>query len=258
MLDAIVASVRRDLVARSRDDWRRQVEQQLRERNGRPTPSFRAALSGLGEQFIFEIKRTSPSSAGTKVDLDPAELARRYWREGAAAVSVLTESTHFAGSLDDLRQVAERIPLPILRKDFIVDELQILEAKAAGAAAVLLIVAALDERLLADLFATARACSLDALVEVHTPRELEVALGIGTDIIGVNNRNLQTLAIDLTVGERLLPLIPAGVVRVAESGINNRAHVDRLRAAGAHAFLIGTAVTRAADVSAKIKELRGL
>lgn len=258
MLDSIVAAVRRDLAVRSRDDWRRQIEQQLRDRNGHPTPSFCAALSSPGEQFIFEIKRTSPSSAGTKVDLDPAELARRYWSEGAAAVSVLTEPTHFAGSLDDLRQVAERIPLPILRKDFIVDELQILEAKAAGAAAVLLIVAVLAQKALANLLVAARACGLDALVEVHTPRELKIALDIGAEIIGVNNRNLQSLAIDLTVGERLLPLIPAGVVRVAESGINNRADVDRLRAAGAHAFLIGTAVTRAADVSAKIRELRGL
>jgi len=258
MLDSIVASVRRDLADRSRNDWRRQIEQQLRDRNGRPIPSFRAALSNPGEHFIFEIKRTSPSSAGTKIDLDPVAMARRYYRDGAAAVSVLTEPAHFAGSLDDLRQVAEHIPLPTLRKDFIVDELQILEAKAAGAAAVLLIVAALDQQALANLLVAAHACGLDALVEVHTPRELEIAVDIGADIIGVNNRNLQTLAIDLTVGERLLPLIPAGVVRVAESGINTRADVDRLRAAGAHAFLVGTAVTRAADVSAKIRGLRGL
>ncbi len=257
MLDVIVANVRRQIASRPRRVWQQSVETLLADVHRRPRPSFRKALAGPGERFIFEIKRTAPSQNQAPVALDAARTATEYEAAGADAISVLTEPKFFGGSLDDLSVVAASVGLPLLRKDFVVDELQILEAKACGASAVLLIVAILDDSTLKRFLKLSHETRLDALVEVHDENELRRALSADARIIGVNNRNLQTLEIDLSVGERLLKLIPDSIIRVAESGINSRSDIVRLRAAGAGAFLIGTAVSRASDTKAKIAELRG-
>ncbi|HUF13999.1 MAG TPA: hypothetical protein VMN78_12925 [Longimicrobiales bacterium] len=203
--------------------------------------SFRAALSA-GERVavIAEFKRRSPG-AGVLTDESPSEVIAGYAAAGARAASVLTDADDFGGSLDDLRAAAAP-SLPSLRKDFIVDEARILEARAAGASAVLLIVAILDDRELRALLDACDAMSLDALVEVHDEAELRRALDAGARLVGVNNRDLRTLRTDLTVTERLAPRLPADAILVSESGIRTRADVERVRAAGAAAVLVGEAL----------------
>jgi indole-3-glycerol phosphate synthase len=208
-------------------------------------------------RVIAECKRRSPSRGILRADYDPAALARQYAAAGAAAISVLTEPTFFDGTLDHLRAVRAAVPTPILRKDFIVDEFQILEAHAAGADAILLIVAALDDATLRRLHAAAEARGLAALVEVHTADELTRAQEAGARLIGVNSRNLKTLEVSLdtalTLGARLGP----GVVGVAESGIRSRADIDALTAAGYHAFLVGERFMTQPDPGAALAELVG-
>jgi indole-3-glycerol phosphate synthase len=172
-------------------------------------------------------------------EYDPSAIAAGYERAGAAAISVLTEPGFFDGTLGDLTAVTAAVKCPVLRKDFIVDEYQILEARAAGASAVLLIVAGLDDGELRRLFAVAGQMGVDALVEVHDELELKRALAIGATIVGVNSRNLKTLAVDIEAAQRLAPLMPGGIVRVAESGLRTGADVRTLSAVGYHAFLIG-------------------
>jgi len=204
-----------------------------------PSRSFLGALQGPGVAVIAELKRASPSKGAINAGLDVAAHARAYQRGGAAAISVLTEPTRFGGSIADLEEVRGVTSCPLLRKDFIVDELQILEARAAGASAVLLIVRALDPSRLAQLFRSAAAYGLDALVEVRDASELEAALSVGATIIGVNNRNLETLEVDDSAAG-LLPLIPRRCTAVAESGYRNAADVSRAAAAGADAVLVGS------------------
>src|SRR5438477_1361026 len=216
-----------------------------------PTPGARVGV-------IAEVKRRSPSQGAIREDLDPVEHARAYERGGAVAVSVLTDEAHFGGSLDDLARVAQQVALPTLRKDFILDELQLLEARAAGASAVLLIVRALAGRRLGALAAAARSQGLGVLVEVHTEAELERAVAASPMAIGVNSRDLASFAVDLEGAVRLLARVPQGIPAVAESGIETRADVERVAAAGADLVLVGTSVARRDDPAAAVRALVGV
>ncbi|HZI21743.1 MAG TPA: indole-3-glycerol phosphate synthase TrpC [Gemmatimonadales bacterium] len=224
-----------------------------------PEPrSFAAALAGRTVGVIAEVKRRSPSAGAIREDLDPADHARAYERGGAVAISVLTDERHFGGSLEDLTRVARCVSVPVLRKDFMLDELQLYEARAAGASAVLLIVRALDGTRLAALASGARRLGLAVLVEVHDDAELAAALAVEPTAIGVNSRDLATFAVDLALAVRLVARIPAGVPVVAESGIETRADVERLAAAGADLVLVGTSVARRGDPEAAVRELVGV
>jgi len=220
-----------------------------------PGPDFRAALAAPGLQVIAEIKRKSPSAGVIAAGLDPAEQARRYAAGGAAAISVVTEPDFFGGSLEDLEAVCSAVDLPVLRKDFIVDETQMYEAKAAGADAVLLIVAALEESSLDSLLTVAAELEIEALVEVHNRDELAVANRSGATIIGVNNRDLRTFETDLATAETLAPEM-AVAIKVAESGVSSAAAAARMAAAGYDAILVGEALVRSEDPAAFVAELR--
>jgi indole-3-glycerol phosphate synthase len=201
---------------------------------------FLEALSRADRlNVIAECKRRSPSRGVLRADYDPVSIARSYVEAGAAAISVLTEPTFFDGSLDHLAAIRAAVNVPLLRKDFVVSEYQLLEAKAAGADAVLLIVAALRPRELVPLFEQATAMGLDVLVEVHDAAELSVALDSGARIVGVNNRNLRTLEVDVHASDELIAKIPPEVVAVSESGLRTAEDLVRLRALGYRAFLIG-------------------
>lgn len=206
---------------------------------------------------IAEVKRRSPSVGDIAPDVDPAGHARAYAAGGAAAVSVLTDDIHFGGSLDDLRLVAAAVDVPVLRKDFIVDPLQLLEARAAGASAVLLIVRALSTRTLAALMRESEALGLGTLVEVHHPGELDIALGTGAAVVGVNARDLDTFNVDLDSMETVLGAIPSGVVAIAESGIGSTGDVERVAAWGADGILVGTSVVKAPDPAEAVRRLCG-
>jgi indole-3-glycerol phosphate synthase len=219
----------------------------------RPPPAAPSAPPRV--RLIAEVKRASPSRGVLRIGLEPASQARVYAEAGAAAISVLTDERYFRGSLADLVAVRAAVDRPVLRKEFIVDEYQLWESRAAGADAVLLIVAALEPPALRDLFHAAKGAGLATMVEAHTAAELEQALALPARVVGINNRNLQTLDTDVSVSLRLLPLIPPGPVAVSESGIFTRADVERVVGAGAHAVLVGEALVRAADVPAKVREL---
>lgn len=207
---------------------------------------------------IAEIKRASPSKGTLAPDLDPAALARTYAAHGAAAISVLTDR-HFQGTLDDLARVAAACELPRLRKDFILAPYQLYEARAAGADAVLLIVAVLRTTdALAALIAETESLGMEALVEVHDPAEVRIALAAGARLIGINNRDLATFRVDLATTARLRPLIPADLPLVSESGINNAADVATVAAAGARAVLVGESLVTAPDTGTRLAELAGV
>ncbi len=221
---------------------------------------FAVALRGAGVTVIAEVKRASPSKGPIAPDVIATDVAGEYIAGGAAAISVLTDEVFFRGTLEDLEAVSSlgRIstpPTPVLRKDFVIDAYQIVEARAAGAAAILLIVAALEPSLLATLHGVASGYGLDVLVEVHDEAELEVALCIGATLIGVNNRDLRSFTVDLATTERLAALVPPEVTLVGESGIRTRADVERLGRAGVHAVLVGETLMRAPDRAAAVREL---
>ena len=223
-----------------------------------PARGFEAALRPVGDQqvrLIAEVKKASPSHGVLAAHLDPEAQARTYDRAGAAAISVLTDAKYFRGHLDDLVAVRAAVGVPVLRKEFIVEEYQLWESRHAGADAILLIVAALERAVLTDLLHAAAGIGLRTLVEVHTVAELDVAIEIGAPVVGVNNRDLQTLTTSLAPSLDLLPRIPAGRVAVSESGISTAADVRRVVEAGAQAILVGEGLVRAADVSAKVREL---
>jgi indole-3-glycerol phosphate synthase len=223
-----------------------------------PVKGFAAALrrrSETGTAIIAEVKKGSPSKGIIRSDFDPIAIARVYQEAGAACLSVLTDERFFFGHLDYLASIRAAVDLPLLRKDFIVDAYQIYEARAFGADAVLLIAAALDLSRLQEFSRLAGELELDVLLEVHDEAELERALQVPAAMLGINNRNLQTFHTDLATTERLLPLIPAGRLVVAESGLRHRADIRRLQQAGAQAFLIGESLMREADVAAKLTSL---
>lgn len=220
----------------------------------RAPPSFRAALRRETVAVVAEVKRRSPSAGVIREDLDAGGRAALYARHGASAISVLTDGPYFGGSIDDLLEVSQRALVPVIRKDFILDEVQILEARAAGAAAVLLIVRALGNRL-TGLLRFAEDCGLGALVEVHTEDELRKALDAGANIVGVNSRDLDTFAIDLETALGIVSRIPTECIAVAESGMADPADVERAAAAGADAVLIGTALSAAASPGRLLEDL---
>jgi indole-3-glycerol phosphate synthase len=224
-----------------------------------PSRDFAGALSPRGGpvRVIAEVKRASPSAGAISSGLDAVAQARRYADAGAACISVLTDGPGFGGSLDDLAAVRRAVATPLLRKDFVVDRYQLLEARLAGADAALLIVAALEPEALRRLHEDALALGLAALVEAHDEREAEAALRAGALIVGVNNRNLHTFQVDLAASERCLPMLPDGVKGVAESGVRTPADARRLRAAGAANLLVGEALVRAEDPWKLLMEMIG-
>lgn len=222
--------------------------------------SLQRSLSRPGISVIAEIKRASPSRGVFPVVVEPALVAADYVAGGAAGISVLTDEPFFQGSLNDMEVAAEvahaaDAPIPVLRKDFIVDPYQVAEARAHGADAILLIVAALDDALLTELFAAARAFGLDALVEVHDEAEMARAIAVGAGVIGINNRDLRTFSVDLATTERLAPLAPDGAVIVAESGVFGPQEIERLASAGADAVLVGEGVITAPDRAEAVRAL---
>jgi len=256
LLATIVAATRRIVEVReareSIDALRARVEQQ----EARPDHQLRAALGRPDRlNVIAECKRRSPSKGVLRQDYDPVSIASGYVAAGAAAISVLTEPTFFDGSLEHLSAVRAAVPVPILRKDFVVSEYQILEAKAAGADAILLIVAALTPEELRSLAACASRFGLDALVEVHDGGELSIALDAGAAIVGVNNRNLRTLTVDVSASQTLIARIPKDVISVSESGLRTSDDLLRLRQMGYSAFLIGERFMTAADPGAALRDL---
>ena len=253
VLDSIVEGVREDLAAR------RKPLAQLQEAMDTAAPVCDPLEKLLQNELsvIAEVKRSSPSKGALATIADPASLAEQYENAGASVISVLTERRRFGGSLDDLDAVRSRVNIPILRKDFMVDEYQFFEARAHGADVVLLIVAALSKSQLNDFHQLAEGLQMRALVEVHTHDELERALEISPRIVGVNSRNLKTLDVDASAFAQLLPLIPKDVVRVAESGISKRSEVEFAQNNGATAILVGEALVRAANPELAMRELLG-
>ncbi len=238
LLEAVVAAARRSAAMRQARVGRDALARAMADRPPQGD-AFRASLGAPGIRVIAECKRRSPSRGVLREDYDPAAIAVAYEANGAAAISVLTEPTFFDGSLEHLARVRAHVRLPLLRKDFVVDEYQILEAAAHGADAVLLIVAALPPADLARLGEAARRCGLAALVEVHDEDELRRAVDAGADVIGVNSRNLRTLQVEPAVLDRVGAAIPRGVVAVAESGLKTPEDLARLRSVRYDAFLIG-------------------
>lgn len=253
MLTPILASAdaRAEKAAERVDEFRRVVA--LEE----PARGLAAALGSRGLSVIAEIKRRSPSAGSIAANLDPVAQAVAYQDGGADAISVLTEPDFFGGSLDDLRAVRSAVDLPVLRKDFTRNEAQIWEARAAGADAVLLIVATLAQSLLESLMSLAVDVGIDAIVEVHTTEELERAIQAGGVIIGVNNRDLATFETDLSVAESLASAIPEGVLSIGESGVSSVEGAARMRAAGYDAILVGEALVRSSDPAALVNALKG-
>ena len=227
----------------------------MRARAAATGPDFVAALRGDHVKVIAEVKRRSPSRGEINTQLDSASRAREYERGGAAAISVLTEPTHFGGSEQDLQDVSAAVRLPILRKDFIIDEAQIIEARAWGASAVLLIARALPPDELCTLADFARQWQVEPLIEVRDEQELEAALAAHARVVGVNSRNLETLDVDAAIVDRLLPAVPADVVAIAESGMSIRADVERAAESGADAVLVGSALSAASDAAAAVRML---
>ncbi|MEN9687264.1 MAG: hypothetical protein RL381_276 [Actinomycetota bacterium] len=253
VLDSIIEGVRDDLAAR------RLPLAQIHERVNSITPALDAHkfLSQSEMNVIAEVKRSSPSKGSIAPITDPASLAEQYQEAGAVAVSVLTEKRRFGGSLADLDAVRSRISLPVLRKDFMVDEYQFYEARAHGADIVLLIVAALSKNQLKDFYDLATELGMASLIEVHTAQELESAMEIDPRIVGVNSRNLKTLEVDNKAFSELITQIPSDVIRVAESGISTRSDVEFAQKAGATAILVGEALVKSGDPISAMRELLG-
>jgi indole-3-glycerol phosphate synthase len=253
VLDSIIEGVREDLAARRLPLSR--IQEQLA--MAPDVIDAHPRLMANEMNIIAEVKRSSPSKGTLAPIADPRALAAQYQEAGAAVVSVLTERRRFGGSLDDLVAVRSEIEIPILRKDFMVDEYQFLEARAAGADVVLLIVAALSKNQLKDYYDLATELGMAVLVETHTHQEIEDAMEIEPRIIGVNARNLKTLEIDLAAFTQLIPEIPSSVIRIAESGISERADVEIAQGAGAHAILVGETLVKAGNPRAAIDQLLG-
>ena len=256
ILDQIVADNRLELEARKRSlplaELRRMALAQL------PPLNFASALRGDRIQLIAEVKKASPSSGIIRSDFNPVEIAQTYASNGASAISVLTESKYFQGSLNylkDIRDVPGDKKLPLLRKDFLSDPYQIYESRAYGADSLLLIVTILTPEKLKELLELSHKLSMSCLVEVHNEAELKIALKSQARVIGINNRDLNTFKTDLTTTERLRPLIPADRIVVSESGIKDRKDIKKLGKLGVNAVLIGETLMASSDIAAKMKEL---
>jgi len=255
VLDRIVGDTRDEIARRRERVPLARLEQAIASRpEGRP---FQEALARPGVSLIAEHKRRSPSAGVIREGATVTAIVQAYERGCAAALSILTEPFHFGGSLDDLGEALAATDLPILRKDFIVDPYQLYESAAAGADAILLIVAALDPDHLYELLREARDLDLDALVEVHDERELDIALDVEADVLGLNNRDLSDFSVDIERTYELLSDVPAGKTVVAESGYSSREQIDELERVGVDAVLIGETLMRAPDVEDAVMELTG-
>ena len=255
ILDEIVQHKREELSRRRREVSRGELERRCAGLT--PPRDFAGALTPPpgGVRLLAEVKKASPSRGVLAERFDPLGLATVYADNGAAALSVLTDEKYFQGSLDFLTTIRDQVSIPVLRKDFTLDEYQLWEARAAGADAVLLIVAILEAAHLRDLLQASTALGLATLVEAHTASEIDVALAAGSRIVGINNRNLKTFETRIETSVELLPLIPRGRLAVSESGFGSADQVRRVVAAGAHAVLVGESLVRASDVAAKVREL---
>ncbi len=253
VLDSIISGVREDLAKR------RISLGQLHEEMAQAAPPLDAhsALQSAEMKVIAEVKRSSPSKGALSEISDPAALAEQYQVAGASVISVLTEERRFKGSLADLIAVRSKVTIPILRKDFMVDEYQFFEARAHGADVILLIVAALAKSQLRDFYDLATELGMAALIEVHTADELERAMEITPRIVGVNSRNLKTLEVDTAAFAQLIPQIPSEVIRVAESGISSRIDVEFAEKQGANAILVGEALVTSANPTLAMRTLLG-
>ena len=250
---ARIAASKRSALAGVGTREREELERRAAGRTG--CRDFCAALTARRPAIIAEIKQASPSKGTLAHRFDPEAIAQRYAAGGAAALSVLTDTEFFQGSLADLETARAAVSVPVLRKDFTIDAFHVIEAAAHGADAILLIAAILEESELRSLRELAAGFHMDALVEVHDESELEAALASGARIVGVNNRNLHTFEVTLETSLRLASKIPAGIVKVAESGIHSRSAVAQLEEAGFHAFLIGEHLMKAADPAAALRGL---
>ncbi len=257
ILDEIVASKQREVAAaRHRMPLEEMEDQAL---SAPPVRDFRAALAGPGPiQLIAEVKKASPSAKVIRADFDPIAIARTYQAHGAACLSVLTDAPYFQGHLSYLARIRASVAIPLLRKDFIIDEYQVVEARLAGADAILLIAEILDDEMLSRLLARARGLGMAALVEFHEEVNLPRVLAAGADLVGVNNRDLRRFVTDLDLTLRLRDQIPSDVLLVSESGIRTRADVERLQAAGVSAILVGETLMRAQDIGLAVEQLLGL
>jgi indole-3-glycerol phosphate synthase len=253
VLDSIIEGVREDLAKR-----RRSLGQLHEEMSQAAAPlDAHLALQGAEMKVIAEVKRSSPSKGALSDITDPAALAEQYQAAGASVISVLTEGRRFKGSLADLTAVRSKVTIPILRKDFMIDEYQFFEARAHGADVILLIVAALAKSQLRDFYDLATELGMAALIEVHTADELERAMEISPRIVGVNSRNLKTLDVDSAAFAQLIPQIPSDVIRVAESGISSRIDVEFAQKHGAGAILVGEALVTSANPTLAMRTLLG-
>lgn len=219
--------------------------------------ALRTMVASGGTAIIAEVKKGSPSKGIIRADFDPVAIAEQYQDAGATCLSVLTDQQYFYGHLRYLGLIREQVSLPLLCKDFIIDTYQLYQARLAGADAVLLIAAALNDEQLLELAQQATALRLDTLLEVHDAAEMQRALKLPVDLIGINNRDLRTFVTDLGISESLASLVPADQLAIAESGITSRADIERLQAAGARAFLVGETLMREADIAGKLRELLG-
>lgn len=254
ILDQIVASKRRELAAARERVPERDLERRLAD--SPPVRPFRVALvAARGMAVIAEVKKASPSAGVLRADFDPVTIARAYADHGATCLSVLTDEPFFQGHLDYLRAIRGAVDRPLLRKDFLLDRYQLVEARVAGADAVLLIAECLPGETLVRLLGDARALGMDALVELHDAAELPHVLASGADLIGINNRDLRTFVTRIEHTLDLAPQVPAGRCLVSESGIKTRADLDRLAAAGVRAVLVGESLMRAPDIGAALAEL---
>jgi indole-3-glycerol phosphate synthase len=253
VLDSIIEGVREDLAARRLP--LSQIHEAM-ENAAKPLDAY-AFLSKSEMNVIAEVKRSSPSKGALAPITDPAALAEQYQEAGASAVSVLTERRRFAGSLEDLDAVRARVTIPVLRKDFMIDEYQFLEARAHSADIVLLIVAALSRSQLNDFYDLSCELGMASLIEVHTAQELESAMEISPRMIGINSRNLKTLDVDTRAFTDLIPQIPVEIIRVAESGISTRSDVQAAQGAGASVILVGEALVKSGDPISAMQELLG-
>ena len=256
MLDKIIAEKKRYLAGLDQKNLMKKWERVLE--NGLLCKDFQGAIRKPGEiSLIAEIKKASPSAGILKKNLDVGKMAEIYQKAGADAISVLTERKFFSGSENDLSKVRETVSLPILRKDFIIDEFQIYESKILGADCILLIVAILSRKRLKQFLQAAQNIGLQALVEVHQLKELESALDSGADMLGINNRNLKNFKLNFKTTETLVRLIPKSVTKVAESGISSYREVKHLKDLGVDAVLVGEAIIKNPNPALKIKELLG-
>ncbi|MFO7945419.1 MAG: indole-3-glycerol phosphate synthase TrpC [Armatimonadota bacterium] len=256
ILDEIIHNKERELSQRITAYTAADIRQRAQE-----TPPALDILDHLRSDdvaVIAEVKKTSPSAGEITGDVDITELAREYADNGAAAISVLTDQKYFSGSIEDLRAVRDSVALPVLRKDFIISPYQVFEARAAGADAILLIVAAMYESMLETMLNLTRDLGMTALVEVHTADELGCAISAGARLVGINNRNLKTMEVSLETFEELAPRVPPECVLVSESGIRHRADVERVAGAGADAVLVGTSLLRSNSPGEALEKMTGV